>query len=167
MGHEPTKPDLASLRIDRNERPVGSAIGRPVKRGLWIWLGPLLVLAAVAVYFAFRGGSSTIEVETATVQRLSPASAQSLLTATGYVVAQRQAAVASKGAGRLEQLNVEEGDKVKAGDVIARLEANDDDASLNAAPARAAQTEAELERSRATARQARLSFDRTRQLLAG
>jgi HlyD family secretion protein len=165
MADESIKPDLASLRIHRDESPMGDAARVSRKRGPWIWLGPLVALAAVAAFFALRDRTRTIEVETATVQRLSPAGAQSLLTATGYVVAQRQAAVASKGTGRLEQLNVEEGDRVKAGDIIARLEAKDVDASLNSARARVNQSQAELERARAGAKEARLTFDRVRQLL--
>jgi RND family efflux transporter MFP subunit len=165
MEHETTKPDLSSLRIRRDEQPAGAS-GTGSRRGPWVWLVPILAVAAVAVYFAVRGGGRTIVVETATVQRLSPAGAQSLLTATGYVVAQRQASVASKGTGRLEQLNVEEGDRVKAGDVIGRLEAKDVDASLNAARARIAQAEAEVASARAGAKEAKLNFDRTRELLA-
>ncbi|MBI5867163.1 MAG: efflux RND transporter periplasmic adaptor subunit [candidate division Zixibacteria bacterium] len=165
MGPDTTKPDLSSLRIHR-DAPSPAAMGAASKRrGPWIWLGPLVVVALVAIFLAMRGRARTIEVETTTVQRLSPASAQSLLTATGYVVAQRQASVASKGAGRLEQLNVEEGDRVKSGDVIARLEARDVDASLNAARARVAQAQAQAQSARATAHQAKVNFDRVRRLL--
>ena len=48
-----------------------------------------------------------------------------VLNATGYVVAQRKAAVASKATGRLEWLGVQEGSRVKKGEVIARLESQD------------------------------------------
>ena len=48
-----------------------------------------------------------------------------MLTASGYVVARRKAAVASKGTGTLVYLGVDEGDKVKKGQVIARLEDSD------------------------------------------
>ena len=53
-----------------------------------------------------------------------------MLTANGYVVAQRKAAVASKGTGRLVALAVEEGDKVVRGQIIARLEDQDVMAAL-------------------------------------
>lgn len=165
MGPESPKPDLSTLRINREMHSSSDTPEPSKRRGPWLWLGPVLILVLVAVFLAMRGRARTIEIETSTVQRLSPSSAQSLLTATGYVVAQRRAAVASKGAGRLEKLNVEEGDKVKSGDIIARLEAKDVDASLNAARARLAQAEAELERVRANAHQARVNFDRVRQLL--
>ena len=48
-----------------------------------------------------------------------------VLNATGYVVAQRKAAIASKATGRLEWLGVAEGSRVKAGEVIARLDNRD------------------------------------------
>ena len=48
-----------------------------------------------------------------------------VLNATGYVVAQRKAAISSKATGRLEWLGVAEGSRVKAGDIIARIDARD------------------------------------------
>ena len=57
------------------------------------------------------------------------------LNATGYVVAQRKAAVASKATGRLEWLGVIEGSAVKADEVIARLENRDVSASRDQAAA--------------------------------
>jgi multidrug efflux pump subunit AcrA (membrane-fusion protein) len=66
------------------------------------------------------------------VTAISPAQADAVLTASGYVVAQRQAAVASKATGRLEYLGVEEGDQAKAGQIIARL--SNDVAGLGASP---------------------------------
>jgi HlyD family secretion protein len=66
-----------------------------------------------------------VEVQLATATLTSPSQASAVLTASGYVVARRKAAVASKGTGRLVFLGVEEGDKVKKGQVIARLEDED------------------------------------------
>jgi len=54
-----------------------------------------------------------VEVQLATATLTSPSQASAVLTASGYVVARRKAAVASKGTGRLVFLGVEEGDKVK------------------------------------------------------
>lgn len=76
-----------------------------------------------------------VEVQLVTASLSSPAQASAVLTASGYVVARRKAAVASKGTGRLVFLGVEEGDKVKKGEVIARLE----DADVIAAQNRARQ----------------------------
>jgi RND family efflux transporter MFP subunit len=67
-----------------------------------------------------------------------------VLTASGYVVAQRKAAVASKGTGRLVYLGVVEGDRVKKNHIIARLEDSDVRASLEQAKANLRLNEADL-----------------------
>ena len=159
------KPDLASLRIRRDDPGAAPPRRARSRRGLVWLLVPVVALLAVAAV-AWRGGTRTFEVGTGVVGRLSPTAARSLLTATGYVVAQRQAAVASKGTGRLQILNVEEGDHVREGDIIARLESADVEASLAAARASVTQAESDLERTRALAKEARLAFERARGLLA-
>ena len=109
--------DLSSLRIERGSE------NKP-KRKWWRWvLGlsilPLLVIGYLIIMRQVAPGL-TVQVGTATL--LTGSQAQALLTASGYVVAQRQAAVSSKATGRLEYIGVVEGDKVKAGGIIARLE---------------------------------------------
>lgn len=163
MDQEPIRPSLASLRIQRDE-PLMTSQASSGKSRILIWGAVIVVVVLVGGYFMFGGAKSAVEVQTATVARLAPASAQSLLTATGYVVAQRAAAVASKGTGRLEKLNVEEGDQVKAGDIIARLEAADVNASLAASRAALGQAEAGLESARALGREAKLRYDRMQEL---
>jgi RND family efflux transporter MFP subunit len=163
MDQEPTRPSLASLRIQRDE-PLQTSRSGPVKSRTWIWIAAGLIVVAVVGYVLLGGVKSAVEVQTASVARLAPASAQSLLTATGYVVAQRAAAVASKGTGRLEELRVEEGDRVKAGEIIARLEASDVNAALAAAKAALGQAEAGLESANALGREAKLRFERVEEL---
>jgi len=161
-----TRPDLSSLRIHRDDHPGHTPGRRSGRARAWVWILPIGVLIVAATIFAFQAGGKTAEVETAMVQRLSPAAAQSLLTATGYVVAQRKAAVASKGTGRLKVLNVEEGDQVKAGDVLGQLEADDVNAAQRAANAAVVQAEAEVERTKALANEAELNFNRRQELLS-
>ena len=113
--------DLSSLRIDRTTH--GSPTprrGKPIKKIL-LWGG---VVIAVVFGFFIAGSwfNPAVEVQLATASLTSPSQANAVLTASGYVVARRKAAVASKGTGRLVFLGVEEGDKVKKGQVIARLE---------------------------------------------
>lgn len=163
MNQDSTKPTLASLRINR-DAAAESYSSAPRKSRTTLYATIAVVALAIVGYLLFGRGKSVAEVQTATVQRLAPASAQSLLTATGYVVAQRAAAVASKGTGRLEELRVEEGDRVKEGDIIARLEADDVNASLASARAASAQAAASLEFARAQAREAKLRFDRVSDL---
>jgi RND family efflux transporter MFP subunit len=80
----------------------------------------------VTVAFFLRSWlTPAVPVQLATASLTSPTQANAVLTASGYVVARRKAAVASKGTGRLVYLGVEEGDQVKKGQVIARLEDSD------------------------------------------
>lgn len=127
--------DLASLRISRSQREDdGSA---PNRRMSWKWLVPVAVVVILAgIYLVARQSlGGIVEVDLTTVSLTYPSQANAVLTASGYVVAQRKAAVASKGTGRLEFLGVEEGDKVKKGRIIARLEDSDVIAALNKAKA--------------------------------
>jgi HlyD family secretion protein len=88
--------------------------------------------------------SPAIEVTLTTVSWTSPSQSNAVLTASGYVVAQRKAAVASKGTGRLVYLGVVEGDRVKKNQIIARLEDSDVRASLEQAKANLRLNEADL-----------------------
>ncbi|HET9233583.1 MAG TPA: efflux RND transporter periplasmic adaptor subunit [Candidatus Eisenbacteria bacterium] len=151
------------MRIRRDEPAPTSGTGG---QRLWLWLLVLGLVIGLATVVLTRARTRAYTVETAVVERLVPGAAGSVLTATGYVVAQRKAAVASKGTGRLEQLNVEEGDRVRQGQVIGRLEAADVEASLAAARAANTGAKAELERAEAGAQEARLAFDRAKNLLA-
>jgi HlyD family secretion protein len=161
----PNEPDLSALRIRHDEAAPAPRRPRSGARGLW-WLLAVLVLLGAGGTVLWRGRPRSFDVDTAVATRLSPSAARSTLTATGYVVAQRKAAVASKGTGRLQVLNVEEGDHVRVGEVIARLESADVEASLAAARAMAAQATSEFERAEASAKEARLAFERTKGLVA-
>ena len=104
----------------------------------------VLMLLAVGYYFLGSALDPAIDVQLTTVSLSSPSQANAVLTASGYVVAQRKAAVASKATGRLEYLGVVEGDKVKRGQVIARIESSDMKAALDQATANLRVTEADL-----------------------
>lgn len=135
--------DLASLQIDRSAHGRGPGQARRRLGKLFIWLA-LLIALSVAGYFLKDLLNPGVEVRLASAALTSPAQAQSVLTASGYVIARRKAAVASKGTGRLVYLGVEEGDQVKKGQVIARLEDDDVMAALRRARADLAAAEAEL-----------------------
>jgi RND family efflux transporter MFP subunit len=113
--------DLSSLRIDRTNRdPRTPRKSRPIGR-IFFWTAVVAVVVVAALLLR-AWLSPALEVQLATAALTSPSQANAVLTASGYVVARRKAAVASKGTGRLVFLGVEEGDKVKKGQVIARLE---------------------------------------------
>ncbi|MGH7848396.1 MAG: efflux RND transporter periplasmic adaptor subunit, partial [Candidatus Binatia bacterium] len=101
-----------------------------------------------------------IPVQLVTVSLTSPAQANSVLTASGYVVARRKAAVASKGTGRLVYLGVEEGDPVKKGQVVARLEDDDVVASLRRAQGDLRVAEADLKDAKQTLERQRVLLER-------
>ena len=143
--------ELASLKIDR-------ARGEP---RLWRW--PLLLLLPAVLLIAgmyalrARQAFSAPEVETVTAA-VGPAAELSagtpILTASGYVVARRKAVVSAKIQGRLAELKVEEGSRVREGEVIARLESADYEASVQRAHAAVQRAQADLAESR---RQLRLA----------
>jgi RND family efflux transporter MFP subunit len=124
-----------------------------------VWLVILVVLAAgsVFVWNVFEPG---IEVQLATASMTSPAQANAVLTASGYVVARRKAAVASKGTGQLVYLGVEEGDMVKKGQVIARLESADVAAALQRARENLKMQEADLQDAKRTLERQKLLLEK-------
>ncbi len=152
--------DLSKLRIERG----AAAANFKRKRHGWFWLLALLVGAGGA-YYVF-GHRPAIAVDVVTVSQAYPSQAHTQLNATGYVVAQRKAAVASKATGRLEWLNVREGSEVKANEIIARLENKDVTASLQQTRASVAVARANLEQGLAEMRDAERALTRSRDLLA-
>ncbi len=149
--------DLNSLRIPRKPQ-FDDAPGNK-KLYTRIALGILLIALLVGGYLFLRGlAAPAIDVRLATAAWTSPSQSNAVLNASGYVVAQRKASVASKGTGRLMALNFVEGDRVRKNQVIARLEDSDIRAQLDQATANLKLSEAEL-------KDARTSLERARSLL--
>ena len=107
-----------------------------------------------------------LTVQVAGLQSIYPSQTFTVLNASGYVVAQRKAAVASKITGRLISLSVEEGSRVKTGEVIARLENEDSLAALNRAQANVNLARSNLDQAKAELEDAQLSHHRNEQLVA-
>jgi RND family efflux transporter MFP subunit len=156
----PAASDLSALSIDRS---AGSRRRRHLRRILVrVLLLAMLVGVGVATWVWRR--HAQIVVETAVVYPVYPSQALTLLNATGYVVAQRKASVASKATGRLEWLGVLEGSKVQAGDVIARLESSDTQAMRDQAAANVQVAEANLALGQAELTMAEIAFKRSETL---
>ena len=154
--------DLSKLKIDKSVRTF-----RPVKRKKLIYLVVVILLIIVAGFLYFNGFiSPAIPVEVASISQVYPSQTISQLNASGYVVAQRKAAVASKITGRLVSLMVEEGSRVKEGQVIARLENEDAVAARDQAEANLKVARANLEGAKAEFEEASLTFNRDKQLIA-
>jgi HlyD family secretion protein len=144
--------ELASLRIDR-DRPSGSPWG---KRALLLML-PVALVLGVLYFLRVRQALSVVEVATVKAsisQPGTPSVGSAVLTASGYVVARRKAVVSAKIQGRLASLRVEEGSRVREGEVIARLESTDYEAQVQRARAQVQRAQADLGESQ---RQTRLA----------
>ena len=151
--------DLSKLRIDRTLAPV-----RTRRRRKWWWLAAIVVAAAGAAAWFFLAPRA-VAVQTTPIVTTYPSQQFVVLNSSGYVVAQRKAAIASKASGRLEWLGVAEGSRVKAGDVIARLDSRDLTAQLESANASIKVARAGIEQAEAENRDAASSLARTRDLL--
>src|SRR5687768_4796418 len=143
--------DLASLRIDR-DRPATTS-----RRWPWLIVAAVLILGGAWV---FRGGLPRSGVEVQTVRASfvpggTRAGGAPILTASGYVVARRKAVVSAKIQGRLADLRVEEGDRVREGELIARLESGDYQAQVQRAQALLQRAAADLAENERLLRQAR------------
>jgi RND family efflux transporter MFP subunit len=136
---ENPRPDLSALRMNREEEARGA------RKPRWIPIATLAAALAITGFLLPRAPLPWFlpKVETTTVQLITPAQASTVLTATGYTVAQRRASVAAKIVGRVIELRVDEGDPVQEGDVIAILDSEDRAAQVR-------QAEAAVEEARAT-----------------
>ena len=158
----PSPPDssLARLAIDR--QAAAPRRRRPFFRRWWFWALVVIAIAAVAALVGRRNALQTVEV--ATVAAAYPSASVAALNATGRVVAARRASVSSKGTGRLEWLGVQEGQRVKEGDIIARLENRDVAASREQAAAQVQVARANLAQGEAELEDARVSYQRSQDL---
>lgn len=125
---------LQQLKIDRQSQASNK---KSVPYGRWL----IVLLIALAI-IAYLFKPSTQEVQLSSVVTTYPSQQYAQLSASGYVVAQRRAAVASKATGRLIWLNVREGSKVKQGEIIAKLDASDVQAAMAAVQANIRQADA-------------------------
>jgi RND family efflux transporter MFP subunit len=153
--------DLSKLRIDKVR--ISQRQGKK-KRYSLLLVALLLIILLVILYL--KGVlKPAVGVQVVSVQRIYPAQTFTLLNASGYVVAQRKAAVASKITGRLVSLGVEEGNRVKKGEVIARLENDDVKAALERAMADVKVAGFNIEQSQAELDDALLDYNRKRELV--
>lgn len=134
---------LAELRIDRTRSPQ-------TRMRSWMWwaAGAVTVAIIIGIWVAAEPAASTdtaVAAPTSAASATPAAAAGSLLDASGYVVARRQATVSSKVTGRLVDVLVEEGQPVTAGQILAKLDNANALVALAQAQAAAARAEAELQ----------------------
>ncbi|HXR55148.1 MAG TPA: efflux RND transporter periplasmic adaptor subunit [Casimicrobiaceae bacterium] len=154
-----TPPDLSKLRIDRELAPI-----RRRRRRKWIWLGAIaLLVIGIAAWQMAQPHPQT--VQTTPVVTTYPSQQYVVLNATGYVVAQRKAAISSKATGRLEWLGVAEGSRVKAGDLIARIDNRDVVAQSQSAEAAVRAARANVRQAEVERENAQVEFGRNEELV--
>lgn len=156
--------DLSKLKIDQAAKKSVTA-GR--KKKSFIIAGLIFLVLAVVVLYQAGILAPVATVDVTTVSMVYPSQSLSVLNASGYIVAQRKAAVASKLTGRLTALLVEEGSVVKKGQVLARMENADtgavkDQAQANLSNARAVLKQVAVERDNL-----KQDYDRYKRLIAG
>lgn len=152
------KTELAGLKIDPAQRHSG---GRAVG-----WVGAVLVvLAAVAAGAWWLTSERRLVVEAASVEaRTTGVVAGAVLNASGYVTARRRATVSSKMTGKVIEVNVEEGMRVRKGQVLARLDDSQIRAAYELAAAQRDAAQKAIEESEVRLRQAQLTLGRRQQL---
>ena len=154
---------LGQLRIDR-----GSDIEPAKQAWKWVAAAVLLVLIAAAAWFTLRPTGVPVHVAVAQADvAAAGASVVSVLDASGYVVARRQATVASKITAKMVELDIEEGDHVSAGQTIARLDDTNIRAALAQARAQLEFAKAGLAETQVNVANAQRDYDRQKSLVSG
>jgi RND family efflux transporter MFP subunit len=153
------KPSLDALRIERRERPASGSRGP-----LAVVLVVCLLAAGALAWRLARPGE--IEVRTVAARELGAKGAEhTVLNASGYVTARRQATVSAKVTGKVTEVLIEEGLRVQQGQVLARLDDTNVKASLKLAEAQWASAQAALEETRVRRREADQELERQSGLL--
>jgi len=149
---------LAKLRIDRSEEPVAT-------RRWPLYVGATLMVAALAFFVARWATDNTVPVTVETVRIAQSATgAGSVLDASGYVVARRQATVSSEISGKILEVLIEEGMRVEKGQVVAYLDDSLQKAYLSLAEAQLVSAEAQLKEIEAQLVRAKLDLKRSEEL---
>jgi RND family efflux transporter MFP subunit len=152
------KPTLDDLRIKRRDAPKSGS-----QMGLIAVAVVVLALVGAVVWWLKR--PQAIAVRTAVVREVSSGSGErTVLNASGYVTARRAATASSKVTGKVVEVLIEEGMRVKEGQVLARLDAANVQANLKVSEAQLESARSALEETRALLKQAELEFERVAEL---
>jgi RND family efflux transporter MFP subunit len=151
--------DLHRLKIDDDQKY--SLVKSKGKRRLTLWIVAVAAAVSLAALLFWSGFlNRPIEVQAVKASQTFVSRALTNLNASGYVVAQRKAAVSSKATGRIEILYVEEGKFVKENEILAQLENADLKATLDEAKAGLRVAKAALNNADAELKDATLNYDR-------
>lgn len=154
---------LSQLKLDRSPQAPRRRFGR----SLWVGVVLVLVLTAVAVWALRPPPAISLEVATArAVATHSSASGGSVLDASGYVIARRQATVSSKVTGKITEVRIEEGQRVSAGEVLARIDDSNAQAQVRLAEAQYQAARTQRDEIEVQLAEAERTLDRNQDLLA-
>ena len=156
MSIEAKSADLSALKINRDIKTSSNGNKK------YIYIGLFLL---IIIGFWYVKQNTAITVKTIQIIESSGLGQDAVLTGQGYVVAQVKAAISSKATGRLQELFVIEGDKVKKGMIIGRIESNDVQANLNQQKTQIAVLNASLSNAQAELEDAHSAYLRQQSLL--
>ena len=156
------KDQLASLKIDRS----GDDDVAPGRGKKWLWLVFGLIALSSVGGFLLRPRATPVKTALA-VETASGSGPAAVLNASGYVTARRQATVSSKITGKVAEIFVEEGMKVEADQILARLDDRQARLELELAQAQLGAAEKALAETEANLALAKKDLERNRQLTAG
>ena len=151
---------LAELRIGDEQR--GS---RPFALITAVVGGLVLLGGGLSAVFLLGSEPEVATIRSTRVRSVSVDAGTTVLNASGYVTARRQATVSSKMAGLITDISIEEGMEVAEGQVLARLDSSNLDRSLRLAEAQADAARKAVLEVEAQLAEARLRQDRTRRLV--
>src|SRR6266853_4249627 len=162
------QPELKNLRIDRSQKPLDQPAPWAVR---WILIGVSLLVLLGAGRFIYGKLTAATEVDIVRVHAATPLAGGEgnvILNATGYIVAAHKIELAAKVVGKVASIGVDKGYKVKAGQVLVRLEDDEyrahlleskgnlemlkarlDEAEHGSRPEEVAKSKADLEQARA------------------
>ncbi len=156
---DPQKPTLDDLRIKRADKPESNLRIRPVALGVFV-----LVLAAGVIWWLARPKATEVHTIIAREIGSSSSGERTVLNASGYVTARRAATVSSKVTGKVVEVLIEEGMKVKEGQIVARLDDTNVKTGLDVAEAQLESAKAALAETEAQLKDANQEYQRTTEL---
>lgn len=152
------KPGLDQLRIERRSEKESSS---------WRWAIVVILVAivAAAAWFFWSSRADVAEVRTATAREMKSGAAATVLNASGYVTARRQATVSSKFTGKVMEVLIEEGMTVETGQVLARLDDSNITASFELAKAQLVSAQKGLKETESLLNEAQINYRRSQNLV--
>ena len=145
------------------ERPAE----QPPRRFAWWWVAsPVFVVAVAAVFYVVLPRAVPIQIAVAEPVAGAVMGPSSILDASGYVVARRQATVSAKITGKVVAVDIEEGQRVERDEIIARLDETNAKAGVAQARAELGQARANLMAAEVAFTNAKPTFQRNEQQLA-